>query len=79
MEKRQWTQNPRGSRAGGVRLEEEIRIESWGPSTQRTRFVLCTLFLWFHVLEVQACGSVEPCRALKQNKNLNRNVGLLVF
>lgn len=64
----------RWSEVGGRDKDREL-----GLSTQRTRFVLCTLFLWFHVLDVQACGSAEPRRALKQNKNLNRNVGLIVF
>lgn len=64
----------RWSEVGGRDKDREL-----GFSKQRTRFVLCTLFLWFYVLEVQACGSAGPGRTLKQNKNLNRNVGLIVL
>lgn len=64
---------------GRVGLEEEIR------TSRRTKFpkdniMLCApFFLWFHVLEFKHCGSTEAYRVLKQNINLNRNIGLRLF
>lgn len=55
---------------GGVRLEEEVQ-----DSAHREQDALCALFMWFHVLEIQALWFNRTMQSMESKQKFEQEYG----